>query len=128
MAWAAALAAEQSGGAVLQVRLVCDSDLNRKGQGACSQSSEKNCLSNYPLNQPPRTVPPSLVRAFRLQALDAQGHCRDLVTVEGNYQRLVRVPLAETAHGLRWVPLQTWGAPVARLFAFSSETPSSSSS
>jgi len=104
--------------AVTQVRLVFDSNLNRKGKGACAKHAEKNCLSNYPLDQPPRTVPETLTRAFRLEALDGQGQARGLAEVTDNHQRLVRVPLDTACSGLRLVPLATWGAPLARLFAF----------
>ncbi len=103
---------------VRQARIVFDSDLNRKGKGACAAAPEKNCLSNYPLDQPPRTVPATLTRAFRLEALDEQGRWQPLLTVEDNHQRLVRVPLDAVTQGIRLTPLATWGAPVARLFAF----------
>jgi len=99
-------------------RITFDSDLNRKGKGACARHVEKNCLSNYPLNQPPRTVPETLTRAFRLEALDAQGEWRPVFETDGNHQRLVRVPLDVHTCALRLVLLSTWGAPTARLFAF----------
>lgn len=99
-------------------RLVFDSDLNRKGKGACAKHVEKNCLANYPLNQPPRTVPETLVRAFRLEALDGQGQWQAVFETAGNHQRLVKVPLDVETRALRLVPLSTWGAPTARLFAF----------
>jgi hypothetical protein len=103
---------------VTQVRLVCDSSLNRQGKGACARHAEKNCLSNYPLNQPPRTIPETVLRAFRIEALDRQGQWQHLVTCADNHQRLVRVPLEVSTQSVRLVPLSTWGAPLARLFAF----------
>lgn len=103
---------------VSQVRLVFDSDLNRKGKGACAQYGEKNCLSNYPLNQPPRTVPETLTRAFRVEALDDRGQWQCVFAATDNTQRLVRIPLDVTTGGIRLLPLSTWGAASARLFAF----------
>jgi hypothetical protein len=103
---------------VAEARMVLDSDLNRKGKGACAKHPEKNCLSNYPLDQPSRTVPASMTRAFRLESLDAQGHWQPLAEATDNYQRLVRVPVATVSQGIRLLPLATWGAPLARLFAF----------
>jgi hypothetical protein len=103
---------------VSQVRLVFDSDLNRKGKGACAAYGEKNCLSNYPLEQPPRTVPETMTRAFRLDVLDSQGQWQCGVAIADNCQRLVRVPLNVVTRGVRLVPVTTWGAPQSRLFAF----------
>ncbi|NLF16129.1 MAG: FAD-dependent oxidoreductase [Lentisphaerae bacterium] len=100
------------------VRIVFDSNLNRLGQGACANHVEKNILSNYPLGQPPRTVPDTLTRAFTLEALDAAGRWSTVARIDDNHQRLVRVPLQVEAVALRLTPLATWGAPMARLFAF----------
>ena len=100
------------------VRLVFDSNLNRVGQGACAQHAEKNCLSNYPLAQPPRTVPDTLTKAFRLEALDRHGGWECIGEGSENYQRLVRLPVNCTTAAVRLLPLSTWGAPMARVFAF----------
>ena len=103
---------------IREVRIVFDSDLNRKGKGACARNEEKNCLSNYPLGQPPRTSPETLVREFRIEARVPGGGWQIVFEETNNFQRLVRVPLAVTTDALRLVPTGTWGAPVARLFAF----------
>ncbi|MBT7161288.1 MAG: hypothetical protein HN904_00845, partial [Victivallales bacterium] len=50
--------------------------------------------------------------------LDAAGNWRTVSEEANNYQRLVRVPLGIEAHALRFVPLATWGADQAHLFAF----------
>jgi hypothetical protein len=92
-------------------RLVFDSDLNRKG---------KNIRSNYPLNAEPRQPPPTLVRAFRIEARDASTpDWRTLASVSENWQRLVRVPVqARQVLAVRFIPERTWGNPTAHLFAF----------
>jgi hypothetical protein len=102
-----------------RARIVFDSDLNRKGQGANANHVEKNSLSNYPLGQPPRTVPASLIKNFRIDVQDApSGEWRTLARQTGNYQRLVNIPLQARAVAARLVPETTWGAEQARLFAF----------
>ena len=63
-------------------------------------------------------MPETLVRAFRLEALDGQGQWQAVFETAGNHQRLVKVPLDVETRALRLVPLSTWGAPTARLFAF----------
>ncbi len=94
---------------VASTRVVFDSDLNRP---------EKNQPANYPINMQPVGVPQTLVRDFRIDALEAEGVWRTVAHVQGNYQRLVRVPLGVTTHALRLVPEHTWGAPQVHLFAW----------
>jgi len=97
--------------------MVFDSDLNRLGQGACANHREKNILSNFPLQQPPRRPPATLVRSFRLEGQDETGAWRTLFQEDNNYQRLVRIPLDCSLSALRLIPLSTWGAPDCHLFA-----------
>ncbi len=103
---------------VRAVRIVFDSDLNRLGQGACSQHYEKNILSNFPLHQPPRRPPATLVKGFRLAIDRGNGEWQTVYQEDNNYQRLVEVPLDCTARGIRLIAENTWGAPDCHLFAF----------
>ena len=99
-------------------RFTFDSNLNRKGQGEASTHWEKNILSNYPLHQPPRTVPPTIVKSFRIEAQREDGTWDTIYSEANNYQRLVKVPLNVTATAIRFVPEATWGAANCKLFAF----------
>ncbi|MFA6931430.1 MAG: hypothetical protein WCT05_13980, partial [Lentisphaeria bacterium] len=99
-------------------RIVFDSDLNRKGQGACSYHWEKNILSNFPLHQPPRRPPATLVRSFRLEARQADGSWQEFYREENNYQRLVRLDFTLETDAVRLIPESTWGAERCKLFAF----------
>ena len=63
-------------------------------------------------------VPQTLVRAFRLQALDVHGHWRTVADVTDNYQRLVWLPVEVAASAVRLVLDETWGAPLAHVFAW----------
>lgn len=103
------------------VRMVFDSDLNRQGQGACANHWEKNILSNFPLRQPPRRPPATLVRSYRLEGRDDTGTWRTLYQEDHNYQRLVRIPLDCSLSAIRLIPLSTWGAEDCHLFAFEPE-------
>ena len=101
-----------------RARLIFDSDLNRKGQGDCDYYEERNLLSNYPLNQPDRPVPATLVKSFRLDVKDANGVWKTVWETTTNHQRLVVVPLDCDGCAVRIIPTETWGAPSCRLFAF----------
>lgn len=91
-----------------EARIVFDSDLNRP---------EKNQPSHYPLDTPPRRPPATLTRAFRIDVREGNAW-RTAVRVEGNRQRLVRVPTDVRTTAVRLVPEETWGQPQAHLFAW----------
>jgi len=96
-------------GRVRQLRFVFDSDLNRP---------EKATPANYPLHSEPVGVPQTLVRAFRVEVVDAGGAWYTVTCVENNYQRLVRLNVDVTTRALRFVPESTWGAEQAHVFAW----------
>jgi hypothetical protein len=99
-----------------EVRLVCDSELDR--QDPAAKRRALNMRYYYPLNAAPWQVPAAMLKAFRIETLDAQGGWQVAVEVVDNHQRLVRVPLRARTAGVRLTPLATWGAPDAHLFAF----------
>ena len=95
---------------VRELRAVFDSDLNR---AAYPHELGRNMICNRRLGLPDAFVPPSMVRAFRVE--DESG--RVLLQVENNWQRLYRAELDAVVRELRFVPTATWGAPDAHLFA-----------
>lgn len=96
-------------------RFVFDSDLNRNGlSGAC----RRNIICYYPLNQEPKSPPPSLVRAFRVEVREPDGSWRTAARVQDNHQRLVRVATKARTTAVRFVPEATWGAARAHVFAW----------
>jgi hypothetical protein len=103
---------------VRQIRIVFDSDLNRPDPAHGANSIARNMPHVFPLNAAAWRVPPTMVRSFRIEALDACGNWNTVFREENNYQRLVRVPIAVTAGAIRLVPETTWGAARCRVFAF----------
>jgi len=89
-------------------RLVFDSNL----------SHEKRMPCTYPQKGDVIRVPGTLVRQFRLEALDAAGQWRTVYRETDNTQRLVYAPFAVSTTALRLIPEGTWGDEVARTFAF----------
>ncbi len=94
---------------IRRLRFVFDSDLNRP---------EMNQPANYPLDMPTVSVPQTLIRRFKVEARGADGRWRQLVRVENNYQRLVRLEVDVVCDALRFTPESTWGSPNAHLFAW----------
>lgn len=93
---------------ITQIRLVFDSDLNRKYD---------NMPCNFPLVQPDYKVPKTLMKAYRIIAKTAEGE-RVVVENTNNYQRLVRHEVDLEASSIRFLPLETWGDEQFRVFAF----------
>ena len=91
-----------------EVRLVFDSDLNRKFY---------NMPCSYPLVQPNYKVPATLLKSYRLEGISADGSVKTL-TVEENHQRFVRHAVDWQVSILRLIPLSTNGAQKARVFGF----------
>ncbi len=103
-----------------EARIVFDSNLNRGEKNRPQPSAGKSLQGRHFrfLNDSLVAPPDSLVRNFRIDALGADGKWKPVCEVEDNFLRLVKVPLNATARGVRLVPLSTWGAELARTFAF----------
>lgn len=88
------------------VRIVFDSSFGLNKRMPCS----------YPVavkNAPPK----SIVKSFRLEALNKSGQWESVYREEDNYQRLAYVPLSLETKGLRFIPEETHGSPDVRIFA-----------
>lgn len=102
-----------------EARIIFDSNLNRTGKGSSYASFiEKNILSNFSLDQPPRLAPHTIVKAFRLEAKQEDGSWETVFTTDNNYQRLVKVKLDCSASAIRLIPEETWGADDCAIFSF----------
>ncbi|MCL1856663.1 MAG: FAD-dependent oxidoreductase, partial [Kiritimatiellaeota bacterium] len=105
-----------------EIRLVCDSDLDRtdpsRGNGTLRNMRFYAAKGDTPFH-PPST----LLRAFRLEGLSPDGTWHTLHRTTDNFQRLVRIsPVVSgqwpVVSAIRLIPEATWGHPLARLFAF----------
>ena len=104
---------------VREVRLVFDSDLNRKG---------KNMPCAFPINpadhgQPAAAdllsgAPETMIRKLRVEVLKPGNRWVEAARLDDNHQRLVKLDITTTALAVRIVPESTWGASRCHLFAF----------
>jgi len=97
------------------VRVIFDSDLNRKLMGILPQ---RNMPCNRPLDMPEVSLPDTLVRSFRIEATLADGSTACIVEEHENTQRRIICKADITAIALRLIPIETWGAAKAHIFSF----------
>ncbi len=90
------------------VRLVADSDLNRKA---------KNLPASYPLGAEPRTMPGCLVRDLRIEGETSDGQWVEMARVSENRRRLICIESPGTFLAVRVAIESTWSGP-GRLFGF----------
>lgn len=92
---------------ISQVRLVFDSNLNRKSN---------NMPCNFPLYQPEYKTPVTLIKEFDIVADTPDGE-RVVYSETNNYQRLVYCDVNVRAKAIRLVPKKTWGDDKFRVFS-----------
>jgi hypothetical protein len=94
---------------ISQMRFVFDSNLNRKIH---------NMPCSYPLNSRDLRVPDTMIRKFRIDAMDGNGRWNTVLRMDNNYQRLVRLKADFIASAVRFIPEETWGSETAHVFAW----------
>jgi len=100
-------------------RIIWDSDLDRDTLPVIGGKPwYHNMMANRPLNMPDFTVPETMVKAYRLEGVQADGTVVTLHEAANNYHRRNHVPLTGSYRAIRLIPLRTWGAQDAHVFSF----------
>jgi hypothetical protein len=103
---------------ISQIRLVLDSDLDRLTLPEEDARLNRPMKAHYFRGAKPVCVPQTLIRDFRIEALDDRGEWQMVQDITSNYQRLVMLPVDVRTTAIRFVPLATWGAAACHVFAF----------
>lgn len=105
-----------------RLRIVFDSDLNRRTLPYPENLIQHNMLHNRRLHESPSHVPTTMVKAFRVTAQLSDGTQKIIWDEPCNYLRLRRknVSLSNVV-ALTLAPLETWGEETIRIFAFEAE-------
>ncbi len=103
---------------VSHVRIIFDSDLNREQRLRHLGDCGKNMPHNRARGMLSVAVPASMVRAFRLEGVRADGKTEILAEENNNYQRLRAFEVNGVYAAVRLIPLETWGAEGCRIFSF----------
>ncbi len=103
---------------VREIRLVFDSDLDRKTLPDLEAKLPRGMLANRHLCRESSYPPKTLIRRFTLEGIFADGHRETLMEETNNYQRLRRYTLnRDDLQALIFIPQETWGTEEYRLFA-----------
>ena len=97
------------------VRIIFDSDLNRKLMGILPQ---RNMPCNRPADMPYVSLPETLVRCYRIEATTADGSSTVIADVTDNARRHVHHDVDMAITELRLIPTETWGAEKVHIFSF----------
>lgn len=102
---------------VSELRFTFDSDLDRVFRtGERNRGQNMHCC--YRPNDTFYRMPDAMVKAFRIEALQANGEWKTVLKEDNNRRRLARLPVAIETMALRFIPEATWGAAEAHVFAF----------
>lgn len=91
-----------------EVRVIFDSNLNR---------NRLNMPSSYPLNMPTNHMPDSLVKEYKIVAINENGEEIIIAHETKNRARLVKKTVGMACKALKLIPHATWGKETAAVFA-----------
>ena len=103
---------------VSSVRIVLDSDLNRKLMGILPQ---RNMPCNRPLAMGEAQMPETLVKAYHLTATLEGGESLVLAEERLNRRRMRTHRVGVRVISVAFTPLETWGAEACHIFSFEIE-------
>jgi hypothetical protein len=93
-------------------RLVCDSDLDRENFDGHPDllTIPMPLFRGLGYGNTSFTFPRTVLKAFRVEAKEADGTWTQVFETDSNHQRLVRGAIGRECLGIRLVPLATWGS------------------
>ncbi len=103
---------------ISEVRVVFDSDLNRKTLPEAEHKLKRDMINNRPLSFVPSYVPKTMTKAYKIEAILADGSVVVIADESNNYQRLCKHSADVEAVAVRLTPIETWGNDNCHVFAF----------
>ncbi|MFW6007188.1 MAG: FAD-dependent oxidoreductase [Halanaerobiales bacterium] len=99
-----------------KIRLVFDSDLKQNNKGG-----ELHLPCRYHLEPEYLGVPETMIKKFRIEALNKDEEWEVIYSEDNNYQRLVNIEVDCKTEALRLIPEKTWGNEMINIFAWEIE-------
>ena len=103
---------------ISEVRIVFDSDLNRGIASGTDVCTLKNMIHNRHLSFDGVSVPKTMTKAYKLEAMLENGETVVLANEENNYQRLRTHKADVKAVSLKLTPISSWGSEKCHIFSF----------
>lgn len=103
---------------IRRIRLVFDSDLERKSCTGHDLYKTLPMLCNRFYNMDPFGFPQTMVKDFDLEYLNGQGEWKTLKQVRNNIQRLWKGEVKITTEAIRFIPKETWGYDKVHVFSW----------
>jgi len=101
-----------------EIRIVFDSDLNRKTLPEGEVKLQRDMIHNRPLSFVPSYVPKTMTKAYKIEAELANGEVVTIADVSNNYHRLCLHKTDVEAVAVRLTPVLSWGEDKSHIFAF----------
>lgn len=102
---------------ISKIRIVFDSDLNRKTNKDVDGVYNREMISNYPLNRAMAQTPATLTKAFSIFAL-IDDKFEKIYEENENYQRLIHIVCTVKTKSIKLIPHKTWGSEKCHIFCF----------
>lgn len=99
------------------MRLVFDSNLDRDRVPEGKRDLTKNIIHNRPLDWEDSFVPPTMVKAFRIEGVKENGEKHLLAEEKNNYFRLRHMSLHGSYKEIIFTPIDTWGDELCHVFS-----------
>ena len=95
------------------MRLVFDSNLKQENSGG-----RLHMPCRYLLEPEYLGVPETMVKKFRIEAINDNGKWEVIYNENNNYQRLKKIKIDYKTNAIRLIPVETWGAEKVNIFAW----------
>ncbi len=103
--------------AITSIRIVFDSDINRDTVSGDPELRWSATICNRHLDFEPFGFPTTMTRSYQIQYQNESGEWQTIIDVNDNYQRQRQHELGFKTSALRVKLLETYGSPMAHVFA-----------
>jgi len=102
---------------VKEIKIVLDSDLNRKTIGGGDHLVTRDTVSNIPLGLKPIHLPTTLVKDIKIEFLSEKGEWEEELNIKDNRKRVLKCFVDKKCSGVRITPVSSYGDHEVNIFS-----------
>lgn len=102
---------------IKEIKIVLDSDLNRKTIGGGDHLVTRDTVSNTPLGLKPVHLPTTLVKDIKIEFLAENGEWEEELNIKDNRQRVLKYFVDKKCCGIRITPVSSYGDEEVNIFS-----------